>query len=260
VPKSDFSNEEMIAGRNAVAEALKSGRECECMLIAKGSNAGSISKLIRLCKDRRIPVKEVPRQKLDMKMPGVNHQGVALVASAAKYAELDDIFRVAEEKGESPFILVLDEIEDAHNLGAILRTAEAAGVHGVIIPKRRGVGLNYVTAKVSCGAVEYVPVVRVSNLPSVIDELKLRGVWIYGADMDGERWCDTDFSGAVALVIGSEGRGIGRLVREKCDIIVSLPMFGKINSLNASVAASVLTYEVVRQRINGLKGDGANGR
>lgn len=241
-------NEEIIAGRNAVAEALRAGRACECLLIAKGSKTGSVLQLIHLCKEAGVPVKEVPKQKLDAKLQGVNHQGVALVAAAAKYAELDDIFSLAAERSQSPFILVLDEIEDAHNLGAILRTAEAAGVHGVIIPKRRGVGLNYVTAKVACGAVEYVPVVRVANLPSTIDELKARGVWVYGADMDGSRWCDTDLSGACALVIGSEGRGLGRLVREKCDGLISLPMLGKINSLNASVAASVLTYEVVRQR------------
>lgn len=240
--------EDIIAGRNAVVEALKAQRECECLLVAKGQNQGSLSHIISKCKSLGVPVKEVPKQKLDMKAPEVNHQGVLLIASATKYAEMDDIFALAKERDESPFILILDEIEDSHNLGAILRTAEAAGVHGVIIPKRRGVGINYVTAKIACGAVEYVPVVRVPNLANTIEDLKERGLWVYGADMDGQRWCESDLTGSVALVIGSEGRGISRLVKEKCDVILSLPMLGKINSLNASVAASILTYEVVRQR------------
>ena len=179
---------------------------------------------------------------------GSSHQGVAAYAAAHEYADVDDIFAAAEAKGEKPFIIVCDEVEDPHNLGAIIRSADAAGAHGVIIPKRRNATLSYVVGKTSAGAVEYVPVARVPNLPSLLDELKERGVWIYGADMNGQSWCETDFTGGVALVIGSEGKGLGRLVKEKCDFIVSLPMKGRVNSLNASVAAGILMFEVSRQR------------
>lgn len=170
------------------------------------------------------------------------------VAAVKEYATVEDLFRRAQEKDEPPFFVVCDELEDPHNLGAILRTAECAGAHGVIIPKRRSVGLTYAVGKASAGAVEYLPVARVGNLPSLLEELKARGLWIYAADMDGSPWCQTDFTGPTALVIGSEGRGVGRLVKEKADFVVSLPLKGNINSLNASVAAGILCYEVARQR------------
>jgi 23S rRNA (guanosine2251-2'-O)-methyltransferase len=168
---------------------------------------------------------------------------------AHEYSTVDDILEYAQEKGESPFLIICDEIEDSHNLGAIIRTAEACGAHGIIIPKRRNVGLNFIVAKTSCGALEYMKVARVTNLASTIDELKKKNIWVYAADMDGQRWDKTDFSGGVALVVGNEGSGVGRLIKEKCDVTVSLPMLGKVNSLNASVAAGILMYEITRQRL-----------
>ncbi len=239
---------ELLIGRNAVTEAVKSGRSIDSLLVAKGDRSGSIGVIIGLCREKGIVIKEVDRRKLDAMCGGANHQGVAAKVAAHAYAEVEDIFKAAEEKGEKPFIIVCDELEDPHNLGAIIRTADACGAHGVIIPKRHGVSLTYAVGKASAGAVEYVPVARVPNLPSVLDELKERGVWIYGADMDGTPWDKQDYSGAVALVVGSEGRGISRLVKEKCDFIVSLPMKGKINSLNAGVAAGILMYEIVKGR------------
>ena len=179
---------------------------------------------------------------------GAVHQGIIALAAVKEYATLEDIFETAKSRNEEPFIIVLDEIEDPHNLGAIIRTAECTGAHGVIVPKRRSAGLSYTVGKSSAGAVEYVNVARVTNIPNVIDELKERGVWVFGADMDGQDSAKTNLSGAVALVIGNEGKGIGRLVRSKCDGILSLPMKGNINSLNASVAAGVLMYDVLRQR------------
>lgn len=249
VKNMDFESEnELLIGRNAVMEAVKSGRSIDSLLVAKGDRSGSIGVIIGLCREKGIVIKEVDRRKLDAMCGGANHQGVAAKVAAHTYADVEDIFRAAEEKGEKPFIIVCDELEDPHNLGAIIRTADACGAHGVIIPKRHGVSLTYAVGKASAGAVEYVPVARVPNLPSVLDELKERGVWIYGADMDGTPWDKQDYSGAVALVVGSEGRGISRLVKEKCDFIVSLPMKGKINSLNAGVAAGILMYEIVKGR------------
>ena len=197
-----------------------------------------------MAKEKGAVVKEVDSKKLDFMCGGANHQGVAAYVAAHEYSSIDEIFAYAEEKGEAPFIVVCDEIEDPHNLGAIIRTAECAGVHGVIIPKRRSASLNFTVGKTSAGALEYMRVARVSNLASTIDELKEKGCWVYGADMDGTDYKKTDFSGAVVLVIGSEGKGIGKLIRQKCDAIVSLPMKGNINSLNASVAAGILMYEV----------------
>lgn len=240
---------DLITGRNPVSEALRSGRAIECIYIAKGELSGSVKVIAAKAKEMQIPVKETDRKKLDFMTGGTNHQGVAAVAAVKEYSTVDDIFAAAEAKGEKPFIIVLDEIEDPHNLGAIIRTAECAGAHGIIIPKRRSAGLNFTVGKSSAGAVEYVPVARVNNIASVIDELKERGCWVYGADMDGETYCKADLTGASALVIGSEGKGLGRLVREKCDAILSLPMLGRINSLNASVAAGVLMYEFTRQRM-----------
>lgn len=238
----------LIIGRNAVTEALRSGRAIDSLLVAKGERGGSIGRIIAQCRENGVVIKETDKRKLDKLCGGENHQGVAAWAAVHEYSDVEDILENARSKGEQPFIIICDEIEDPHNLGAIIRTADACGAHGIIIPKRRGVALTYAVGKVSAGAVEYVPVARVANLPSLIDELKEKGFWIYGADMDGTRWDEQDYSGAVALVVGSEGKGISRLVREKCDFIVSLPMKGKINSLNASVAAGILMYEIAKHR------------
>ena len=242
------AREDLIIGRNAVSEALRSGRAIDTLLVSRGERNGSIGQIIAKCRELGVVIKEVDRRKLDFTCGGAAHQGVAAYAASHEYASVDDIFAVAEERNEKPFIIICDELEDPHNLGAILRTAEATGAHGVIIPKRRNASLSYVVGKASAGAIEYVPVARVANIAQTIDELKERGVWFYAADMDGENWCSVDYAGGVGLVIGSEGRGISRLVKEKCDFTVSMPMKGKINSLNASVAASVLMYEVARQR------------
>lgn len=249
--KDDFNkaNDNLIIGRNAVLELLKSGRDIENVLIARGEREGSVNRIISLCKDKKIVIKYVDRKKLDFMCPNGNHQGVAANVPAHSYSTVEDILTFAEEKGEPPFVILCDEIEDSHNLGAIIRTAEASGAHGVIIPKRRNVGLNYIVSKTSCGALEYMRVARVGNLASTIEELKKKNIWVYAADMDGQSWCETDFSGGVALVVGSEGHGVGRLVKEKCDVTVSLPMRGEVNSLNASVAAGILMYEIVRQRL-----------
>lgn len=242
--------EDVVLGRNAVIELLKSGREVECLYIQKGEIQGSINKIISMAKEKGVPVKEVSPVKLDNMSGPNNHQGVAAITAAFEYSTIEDLFKNSEEK--APFIIIADEIEDPHNLGAIIRTAEAAGASGLIIPKRRGVGLTMTVSKTSAGAIEHLPVVRVSNLVSTMEELKKRGIWIYAADMGGENWCSVDYSGGVALVIGSEGQGVSRLVKEKSDFIVSLPMCGKINSLNASVAAGILMYEIARQRL-GIK-------
>lgn len=240
--------DDIIAGRNAAAEAFKSGRTLEALYIARGQHGGSIGALIARAKEAGVPVKEADPRKLDAMCGGAAHQGVVAVASVKEYANLDDVFALAKERGEAPFLIVADGLEDPHNLGAVLRVAECAGAHGVIIPKRRSVGLTYAVGKASAGAVEYVPVVRVNSLPAVLDELKDRGVWLYAADMDGEPWCGVDYAGPCAVVIGSEGFGVSRLVKEKCDFVISLPMKGKINSLNASVACGIVCYEVARQR------------
>lgn len=241
-----------VEGRNPVIEAIKSGREIDKILIAKGSEQGSIQKIIGMAKEKRIVIQYVEKAKLDAMSETKAHQGVIALVTPYSYKTVDDIMKAAEDKNEDPFIIILDEIEDPHNLGAIIRTAECAGAHGVIIPKRRAVGLTPVVIKVSAGAVEYMNIAKVSNIASTIEELKERGVWIYGADMDGEQdYFNRDLSGPIAIVIGSEGKGIGRLIREKCDFLVKIPMNGKISSLNASVAASVMMYEVLRQR--GLK-------
>ena len=248
--KKDFKiNDSLVVGRNAVLELIKSGREIENILVAKGEREGSVSKILSMARDRGIVVKTVDRKKLDFISAGANHQGVAANVSAHEYSSVEDILELAKAKGEAPFIVICDEIEDSHNLGAIIRTAEACGVHGIIIPKRRNVGLNFIVAKTSCGALEYVKVARVSNINSTIDKLKKENVWTYAADMGGSPWCETDFSGGVALVIGSEGKGVGEHIRANCDAVVSLPMKGKINSLNASVAAGVIMYEIARQRL-----------
>lgn len=238
----------VICGRNPVLEAVRSGREIDRLLIAHGVSGGSVTAIIAKCKAKGILIKEISPQKLDYYCGGANHQGVAVMLASQKYSTVDDILANADEKNEKPFIIICDGIEDPHNLGAIIRTAETSGVHGVIIPERRSASLNATVAKAACGALEYVPVARVTNIASTIDELKKRGVWIFGADMDGSDYRRTDFSAPCALVIGNEGKGIGTLTAKKCDATVSLPMVGKINSLNASVAAGILMYEVLRTR------------
>lgn len=239
---------DIIFGRNPVSEAIRSGRPIDSIIVAKGAKTGAIVGILAKARDKKLRIKEVDPKKLDYMCGGGTHQGIAAVAAVCEYKELEDIFALAEERGEAPFVIVLDEIEDPHNLGAIIRTAECAGAHGVIIPNRRSAGLSFTVGKTAAGAVEYVPVVRVPNIPSVIDKLKDKGLWVFGADMGGEDYLKCDFSGAVALVIGNEGKGIGRLVREKCDVMVSLPMKGKINSLNASVAAGILMYRAAEGR------------
>lgn len=238
----------IICGRNPVLEAVRSGREIDRLLVAHGVSGGSVTAIIAKCRAKGILIKEVSPQKLDYYCGGANHQGVAVMFAAQEYATVGGILASAEERNEKPFIIICDEIEDPHNLGAIVRTAEACGVHGIIIPKRRSASLNATVAKAASGALEYMPVARVTNIASTIDELKSRGIWVFGADMDGEDYTKTDFDIPCAIVIGNEGSGIGALTAKKCDKIISLPMFGKINSLNASVAAGVLMYEAVRKR------------
>ena len=240
--------DDLIVGRNLVSEAIRSKRSIDRILVAKGARNGAVVGILAKAKKRDIPIKEVDSKKLDYICGGANHQGIAAYAAVKEYSTVDDIFSLAEERGEPPFIIILDEIEDPHNLGAVIRTAECAGAHGVIIPKRRSATLSYAVGKASAGAVEYVPVARVTNISNTIDELKKRGVWVYGADMDGVDYNDCDFAESVALVIGNEGKGISRLAREKCDGLVSLKMKGKINSLNASVAAGVLMYAIASRR------------
>ena len=242
--------EDLIEGRNAVIEALKSDRTVEYILIAKGDMVGSISVVLALAKEKGIVTKEVDRRKLDEMSQTSSHQGVIAVVTPYKYFEINDIFKYAEEKGEKPFIIVLDEIEDPHNFGSIIRTAEVCGAHGIIIPKRKNVGATPTVYKTSAGAIEHVKIAKVTNINVAIEEIKKRGVWVYGADMEGEDYIfNTDLTGAVALVIGSEGRGIAKLTKEKCDVLVKIPMVGKITSLNASVAAGIIMYEIMKQKI-----------
>lgn len=242
--------EDLIEGRNAVIEALKSDRTIEYILIAKGDLVGSISVVLALAKEKGIVTKEVDRRKLDEMSQTSSHQGVMAVVTPYKYFGLNDIFEYAKEKGEKPFIIILDEIEDPHNFGSIIRTAEVCGAHGIIIPKRRNVGATPIVYKTSAGAIEHVKIAKVTNINATIEEIKERGVWVYGADMEAENYIfDTDFTGAVALVIGSEGRGISKLTKEKCDVLVKIPMVGKITSLNASVAGGIIMYEIMKQKI-----------
>ena len=245
--------EDVIAGRNSVGEALKSGRPLNKLLIANGERQGSLRELAGIAKDKGILVQEVEPQRLAQLAPGQRHQGVVAMASPVEYAEVEDILAAAEAKGEAPLLVVLDELEDPHNLGAVLRSVDAAGAHGVIIPKRRSCPLSTTVAKTSAGAVEYVPVARVSNLAQTLDKLKKAGIWVAGCDMDGtENYFEASLKGPLALVIGGEGRGLGRLVKEHCDFLVRIPMQGHVNSLNASVACSLVLYEAVRQRLQNV--------
>jgi 23S rRNA (guanosine2251-2'-O)-methyltransferase len=245
VNASDESRE-WICGRGAVLEALKGERAADTLYLAKG--AENLSHLAAIAKARGITVKDTDRKKLDLLSGGANHQGVMLRIAALPYAEVPDILAAAAEKGEQPFLLLCDGIEDPHNLGALLRTAEAAGVHGVIIPKRRQTGLTWAACKAAAGAAEHMPVARTANLTQCITDLKQKGIWVYGADMSGTDYRKQDFSGGAALVIGAEGQGLSRLVKENCDVLVSLPMRGKINSLNASVAGGILMYAIAVSR------------
>lgn len=241
-------NQDYIIGKNPVIEALKSERDVNKILIAEGSQKGQMQQVIGLAKEHNVLVQFVPKKKIDQMVEG-NHQGVIAQVAAYQYAEIDDLFASAEKKNEAPFFILLDEIEDPHNLGSIMRTADAVGAHGIIIPKRRAVGLTATVAKASTGAIEYIPVVRVTNMARTIDELKERGVWIAGTDAKGkEDFRSFDGTLPLGLVIGSEGKGMGRLIRDKCDFLISLPMKGHVTSLNASVAASLLMYEVFRKR------------
>ena len=239
--------EQLIIGRNPVTEAIKSGVLLDKVFV-NAEAGGSITNIIRLAKERDILVKEVTEQKLTAMCRGASHQGIIAVGACAEYVEVEDILRSAKAKGEDPFIIICDEVEDPHNLGAIIRTAETAGAHGIIIPKRRSASLNYTVYKTSAGAASWLPVARVSNIAAAIDTLKENGVWIYGTDGSGEDYRGVDMTGPVGLVIGSEGFGMGKLIMSKCDFLLRLPMKGRITSLNASVAGGIFMYEIVRQR------------
>ena len=249
-PKAEYVDEELpenlLVGRNPIREALSSGRAMEKLLVMKGDLSGSAREIVRMAKDAGVVVQEVEKSRLDQVYP--NHQGLLAYTSSANYSEFEEIFELAAEKNEPPFVIILDGITDPHNLGAIIRSAQCAGAHGVIIPERRAAGLNPACVKAAAGATEYIKVVRVPNLARAIDELRERNIWIYASDMDGEDVYTADLTGPVGLVIGSEGEGISRLVLEKCDKVLSIPMYGSINSLNASVAAGIMLFQVARVR------------
>lgn len=238
-----------IEGRNAVIEAIRSGKTMDKVFVQDGCKDGPIQTILRECKKQDVMIKFVTKERLDQLSSTGKHQGVIAYAAAYKYAEVEDMLELAREKGEAPFLFLLDGIEDPHNLGAIIRTANLAGAHGVIIPKNRAVGLTAVVARTSAGALNYTPVARVTNLSKTIEDLKKQGMWFACADMGGEVMYRTNLTGSLGLVIGNEGEGVSRLVKEKCDYIVSIPMKGDIDSLNASVAAGVLAFEAVRQRM-----------
>ena len=247
-----MQNEDIIFGRNSVIELLKSGRKINRILIAEGNRDGSIQKIISMAKEKKIIFEMISRERLDKISENQNHQGVLAYTTPIEYSTLEEILQIADQKKESPFIILLDELEDPHNFGAILRTADAVGVHGVLIPKRRSVSLNSTVAKTSAGAVEYVKVAQINNVAQTIKQLKENFFTIIGSDIEGveifSEKHNFDFNGAIVLIIGSEGKGLRRLTKENCDILLKIPMVGKINSLNASVAAAILMYEVFRQR------------
>lgn len=248
---ADFADSDevtgLIVGRNPVMEALKSGKALDTIYVNENAG-GSIGAITRIARERGIVIKNVSDQKLTQMCGGASHQGIIASGACAEYVSVEDILAISKKKGTAPFIIICDEIEDPHNLGAIIRTAEAAGADGIIIPKRRSASLNATVFKTSAGAASWLPVARVANLGAAIDELKKNGIWIYGTDASGENYSDTSFTGPIGLVIGSEGFGMGRLIRDKCDFLVKLPLYGKITSLNASVAAGIFMYEAVRQR------------
>lgn len=239
----------IIEGRNAVLEAFRAGKTIDKLFVLDGCQDGPVKSILREAKKTDTIINFVDKERLDRLANSGHHQGVVAQAAAYEYAEVEDILNAAREKGEAPFIFILDEIEDPHNLGAIIRTANLCGAHGVIIPKRRAVGLTATVAKTSAGAVNYTPVAKVTNIAKTIEELKKEGMWFVCADMDGQTMYDLNLTGPIGLVIGNEGAGVSRLVKEKCDFTASIPMKGDIDSLNASVAVGVLAYEIVRQRL-----------
>ncbi len=241
-------SENIVSGRNAVRELLASGRDIDKIWIAEGDRDGSIVVLIARARERKIPVLEVERRRLDTICGAATHQGIAAAAAERDYSTVEEILEYAASRGEKPLIAIADGVEDPHNLGAIIRSAECAGVHGIIIPKRRAVGLTAVVAKASAGAIEHMRIAKVTNIAATVDELKEAGLWIYAADMGGPAYYATDLRGPAAIVLGSEGFGISRLVREKCDFVISIPMYGQVNSMNVSTAAAVLFSEAARQR------------
>lgn len=239
-----------IEGRNAVLEAFRAGKTIDKLFVLDGCQDGPVRTILREAKKTDCIVNFVKKERLDQMSETGKHQGVIAYSAAYEYGTIDDMFKIAEEKGEPPFIIFLDNIEDPHNLGSIIRTANQAGAHGVVIPKRRAVGLTATVAKASAGAINYTPVAKVTNLVKTMEELKDRGMWFVCGDMDGESMYSLDLTGPIGVVIGNEGDGVSRLVKEKCDFVASIPMFGDIDSLNASVAMGILSYEIVRQRIN----------
>lgn len=244
------SKETVIEGRNAVLEAFRSGRPVDRLFVLDGCKDGPVQTIIREAKKHDTIIQFVSRERLGQLSETGRHQGVVAHAAAYEYAQVEDMLELAKQRGEDPFLILLDNVEDPHNLGAIIRTANLAGAHGVIIPKRRAVGLTATVARTSAGAVSYTPVAKVTNLVKTMQELKEKGLWFVCADMDGTRMYDLNLKGPIGLVIGNEGEGVGRLVKENCDFVASIPMKGDIDSLNASVAAGVLAYEIVRQRMN----------
>jgi 23S rRNA (guanosine2251-2'-O)-methyltransferase len=242
--------DDIVIGRNAVIEALKGDRTIETLYISNNKLEGSINTIVSLAKEKRVLIKEVDRRKLDSMCDWATHQGVIAKVTPYKYSEVSDILALAEERGESPFIIILDEVEDPHNLGSIVRTAELCGVHGIIIPKRRSASVSATVYKSSVGAIEHVKIAKVTNLNAAIESLKLKGIWVYGADIRAEEYSyQVDFSGPCAVIIGNEGRGISKLTVQKCDKLIKIPMVGKINSLNASVAGGIIMYEVLKGRL-----------
>ncbi|MEY8339044.1 23S rRNA (guanosine(2251)-2'-O)-methyltransferase RlmB [Lachnospiraceae bacterium 62-35] len=242
--------EQTIEGRNAVLEAYRSGKTIDKLFVAEGVRDGPVQTILREAKKQSSIVRFVSKDRMEQMSATGHHQGVIAYAAAYEYAEVEDILKLAEEKGEPPFLFLLDGIEDPHNLGAIIRTANLAGAHGVIIPKNRAAGLTAVVARTSAGALNYTPVAKVTNLGTTIEELKKKGLWFVCADMRGEVMYRLNLTGPIGLVIGSEGEGVGRLIKEKCDMTAAIPMKGEIDSLNASVAAGVMAYEIVRQRLH----------
>ena len=248
--------EGLAVGRNAVKELLADGRDVEKIYVQRGEREGSINLLLGIASERKIPIIELDRQKMDRMCANARHQGIIAAASEQNYSSIEEILEYADQKGEPPFIVLLDGVEDPHNLGAIIRSAECMGAHGIIIPKRRAVGLTPTVAKASAGAIMHMRIAKVTNLSQTIDELKERGIWFYAADMDGTSIYETDLTGAIGIVLGGEGDGVSRLVKEKCDFVISVPMYGKVNSMNVSCAAAVVLSQAANQK---RKGGAANG-
>ena len=252
-PREEYTEvrEGLAVGRNAVKELLADGRDVEKIYIQRGEREGSINLLVGIASERKIPIIELDRQKMDRMCGNARHQGIIALASEQNYSSIEDILQYAEQKGEPPFIVLLDGVEDPHNLGAIIRSAECMGAHGIIIPKRRAVGLTPTVAKASAGAIMHMRIAKVTNLSQTIAELKERGIWFYAADMDGESVYETDLKGAIGIILGGEGDGVSRLVKEKSDFVISVPMYGKVNSMNVSCAAAVILAQAANQKRKG---------